>query len=203
MCQDVFGQVGGCEMSKNKLSSIFTLKQAMDSGFSRRQIESGVSDGTFIKISHGLYIKSDSDIPAEDIDFFVACKKFGENSFIGGLSALFYYGLIDSPPQQVWVVVDHTKRTVEKKYKLIRTRKNYEWGIARKEYFKICDINRAVVDAFRYSSKIGSRTAFTAAVRSISENKTTVSEILKMSKMLECEKMMKTHIDTVIGMLEA
>ncbi|HDT11468.1 MAG TPA: hypothetical protein ENN58_01880 [bacterium] len=190
-------------MSENKLSSIFTLKQAKGLGFSIKQIKSGVSDGTFLRVGHGLYINSDSDIPAEDIDFFVACKKFGEDSFIGGLSALFYYGLIDSPPQQIWVVVEHTKRTVEKKYKLIRTRKKYEWGIIQKEYFRICNVNRAVVDAFRYSSKIGLRTAFAVAVRAISDNMTTVSEILKIAEKLECEKMMKKQIDTVIGMLEA
>ena len=64
-------------------------------------------------------------------------------------------------------------------------------------------MNRAVVDAFRYSSKIGTRTAFTSAVRAITDKKTTVSEILKTAKNLECEKMMKKHINTILGMLEA
>ena len=190
-------------MSENKLSPVFTLKQAIESGLSRRQVESKVAEGTFLKVGHGLYLNPNSGISAEYADFIAACEKLGENSYVGGLSALFYYGLIDTPPQQIWVVVYHTKRTVEKKYKLIRTRKIYEYGIVNRDNFRICDINRAVVDAFRYSSKIGTRTAFTSAVRAITDKKTTVSEILKTAKNLECEKMMKKHINTILGMLEA
>ena len=73
-------------MSKNKLSPVFTLKQAIDSGLSRRQVESKVAEGTFLKVGHGLYLNPNSGISAEYADFIAACEKLGEK--IGRASCL-------------------------------------------------------------------------------------------------------------------
>ncbi|HRZ78454.1 MAG TPA: hypothetical protein P5044_00475 [bacterium] len=182
---------------------IATLKHALDSGSTRAAFSKKISKGSFVKVGHGQYFNLNSNIPAEQVEFFVACRKFGENSVVAGLSALFYHGLIDQPPQQIWLIVPHEKRTNEKKYRLIRARKTYEYGIETNQYFRICDINRAIVESFRYSAKTGLRIAFTAVVRAVKEKKTTMPEILKMAKTLECENMVKKHIETILGMLEA
>ena len=182
---------------------IDTLKRALDLGLTRSAFSKKISNGSFVKVGHGQYFNLNSNIPAEHIEFFVACRKFGKNSVIAGLSALFYHGLIDQAPQQIWLTVPHEKRTNDKKYRLIRTRKIYECGIENNKYFKICDINRAIVESFRYSAKTGSQIAFNAIIRAVKDKKTTISEILRMAEALECENIIKKHIETIAVILEA
>ena len=40
------------------------------------------------KVSRGYYVHTQADINYEYLDYIVACKKFGKNAVIGGLSAL-------------------------------------------------------------------------------------------------------------------
>lgn len=190
-------------MSRKKFQVVFTLKQALEMGFSRRVIDAGVSNGELIKIGQGIYFNVSSGASLQDIDYIAAYTKFGKDSYIGGLSSLFYYGLIDASPQQVWIVVPSDKRTIDPKYRLIRTGKIYNHGIIKKKWFKIASVERAVVDAFRFSSKIGLRTAYKAAVRAVSEEKTSVSDIIYLAEKLEYGDMIKKYVDTIVGMLEA
>ena len=56
--------------------------------------------GDLRRLSYGLYVHPEVEIPPQDVDFAVACAKFGAKSAIGGLSALFHYGLLEQPPAQ-------------------------------------------------------------------------------------------------------
>lgn len=188
-------------LSKNKSFSMLTIKESAKYGLSRRTISKKVKSGEIIKMEHGIYVNS--AISPEELDFFVACQKFGDDSVIGGLSALFFHELIDQPPEQVWVIVPVGIKTIQRKYRLVRTKNIYEFGIENHKYFRVLDINRTIVESFRFSSKTGLRTAFTATVRAVKEKKTTLAEIMKMAKIIQCENTLKKHWETIVGILEA
>ena len=183
--------------------TIFNLKGALNKGLTHRIIAKKTSDGEFLKLSHGLYLNLKANIPFEQIDFIAANYKFGKKSIIGGLTALFYHGLLEHPPQQIWVIVPQDLRTTEKKYRLIRKKKIIEFAIEKHKYFRICDINRAIVEGFQYSKKIGIRTAIFATVKAIREKKTTLSKIMETAKKLECENSIKSYWEIIVGALEA
>jgi predicted transcriptional regulator of viral defense system len=49
-----------------------------------------------------------------EIDFQVAYAKFGPDSAIGGLSALFYYNLAEQVPGETWVLIAPEKKSRER-----------------------------------------------------------------------------------------
>jgi predicted transcriptional regulator of viral defense system len=181
---------------------VFKLKEALDVGLTRRTILKKVLNGEFLKLSHGVYLNLEADLPVDYIDFIAAISKFGENSVIGGLTALYYHNLIEQVPQQVWVIVPQNTRTTEKKYRLIRSKKTSGYGIEHHKEFRICDIDRSIAEAFKYSSKIGIRVAISATVRAIKDKKTTLTEIMKAARKLNYEKSIKKHWETIVGVLE-
>ncbi|HOW52103.1 MAG TPA: hypothetical protein PLV42_08705 [bacterium] len=153
-------------------------------------------------MAQGLYLDVTAGLSPEHIDFITAQHKFGKNIVIGGLSALFYHGLIDQPPQQVWVIVPPTIRTTDRRYRLIRTKGPLDIGIEQHDLFRICDIDRAVVEAFRFSAKMGLQNAVTAAIRAIKEKKTTFPKIMAMARAMGYESAILKHGETLTGIME-
>lgn len=83
---------------------IATAKQIQKKlGISQATLSRWVKNGELLKLSHGFYVHPKFGIPPEELDFAVACAKFGAKSTIGGLSALFHYGLTEQPPAQVGI----------------------------------------------------------------------------------------------------
>lgn len=181
---------------------IFKFKEALDRGLTRRTISRKIKTGEFLRLSHGLYLNVNTDLPIEHIDFIVAQNKFGEKSVICGLTSLFYHGLIEQAPQQIWVMVPQEIRTRDKKYRVIRAKTVKEYGIVPNHPFRICDINRSIVEAFNYSTKIGIRTAMSAIVRAIKEKQTTMPEIMNTARELGLQNPIKRHWESIIGMME-
>ena len=58
-------------------------------------------------------------------------------------------------------------------------------------------IDRTIVEAFRYASKIGLRTAIQAARSALSQRLTTEKAIYQMAKALKLEKVIVKHWEAV------
>lgn len=185
-----------------KAPTLFTLKEALSAGLTRRDISKMVDNSELLRLAHGLYLNTKNKVSSEHIDFIAAQYKFGERSLIGGLSALFYHGLTDQPPQQVWVIVPPETRTIESKYRLIRTKGSLDLGIEKLDLFRISDINRTIAEAFKFAAKIGIRTAVSATVKAIKEKKTTLPQIMKVARELGYENAIRKHWETIAGMVE-
>lgn len=54
------------------------------------------------KVSRGYYVHTEASINYEYLDYIVACKKFGKNATIGGLSALEFYKLTEQVSPQIY-----------------------------------------------------------------------------------------------------
>jgi predicted transcriptional regulator of viral defense system len=97
------------------------------------------------------------------VDFKIACIKFGSDSVIGGLSALFHYNLAEQVPGNVWVLVPPNKKSEDTLYRLIRTRRNLDRQIINGKGYRIVTVERAIVEGLKLALKIGERTAVKAA----------------------------------------
>ena len=90
--------------TKLKKMGIFTRSQAEAMGLSHQSLSRLVEEEKIIRVGRGMYLHSEGNL-CRDIDYQVACTKFGPKSVIGGITALFHYNLIEQVPGQVWVLV--------------------------------------------------------------------------------------------------
>ena len=172
---------------------VFSWKEASQTGISRRSFQRLLKENTIRQIRRGYYVHANSKIPAEHLDFTIACKHFGPNAIIGGLTALFHYGLTDSAPRHVWVLVPTDRRRAPALFRCIRTNIPANIGVVDRGSFRITSIERTIVDAFKFSTKIGLGTAVKAARTAVFEKQTTVAKISQQAEAMGLFKMIQKH----------
>ena len=85
----------------------FTIAQAREAGFTRRQASYYAQTGRWTRIRRGIYrLPFYPASPHEDL--FVAWLRTGESAAISHESALALYGLSDVLPQQIHLIVSRT-----------------------------------------------------------------------------------------------
>ena len=181
----------------------FTYTQAKDAGLSQANITHFLKIKAIERIDRGIYEVVEKFLDPATRDFSVACLRFGGQSAIGGLSALFHYGLADEVPNQVWVLVPPSKYSTVKPYRLIRTKIDLSIGIETNHTYRITSLERTLVDAFIFASKIGEKIAYRAALRAIREKRTTPTKIFKMAAHLGVAKRLLDHSQALFGGIEA
>ena len=169
-------------------------------GISQSTLSRWVNKGFIQHISRGLYIHPESPVLPEYLDFAIACSHFGFKSVIGGLSALFYYGLIEQAPEQVWLIVPPSRKdeSIQKKYKCLRTQTSLRIGIDRKKYFKITNVERTLLEAMKFATKIGQRTAIFSSRKALREGLTTEKKLAQMSSRLKMKNILKKYWEAII-----
>ena len=140
--------------------------------------------GVLVRLDHGLYHHRETEIDLAVIDSITACARTGPDSVIGGLSALFHYGLIPQVPQQIWVMLPHANRNKFSQYRIMRTNHNPKVGVDNGGTYRIVTVERAIVEAFKYASKLGYQTALTAARTALSEGKTSEKKLHETARAL-------------------
>lgn len=164
---------------------VFLRNNAVEAGIPASSVTWLSKLGEIISIGPGVYREKNYEIDPEVEQFIVACQVFGEHSVIAGPSALSYYNLIEQIPQQIWLLVPAEKTTHNKNYRLIRTKLDLISGIKKHEWYRITTIERSIVDAFIYSSKIGGhKMAIAAARKAIKENQVDARNLLKIATKL-------------------
>lgn len=186
------------EVGKLKKLGVFNLANALGEGISKTTLMRLVANGQVFRVGRNLYLHSESSFPAEDVDYVVACSKFGHDATIGGLTALFHYGLIEQVPRKIWVIVPYDKKTIDSFYICIRTKTNPNIGVENHGRFKITNIERSIVEGFRYSSKIGLRVVIRALRKAIKEKQTTLEKIMRMARSLELENYIEKYWEALI-----
>ncbi|MDE2106541.1 MAG: type IV toxin-antitoxin system AbiEi family antitoxin domain-containing protein [Patescibacteria group bacterium] len=163
---------------------LFSTGDAEKAGLSRPAISRLVQQGTLLRVGRGLYMHENAKSSPTELGFQIACAKFGPQSAIGGLSALFHYNLIEQVPQQTWIIVPESKTTKELGYRLLRMKVNRTVGIVDKDRYRIVSLERALVEGLKLSSKIGERTALRAVREALSKRLTTEKKVGEMAKAL-------------------
>ena len=169
---------------------VFRTIDAVKAGVSQSTVSRLVAKGRVVKLDYGIYHHLDTEIDDSKLDFIVACHRLGDDSVIGGLSALFDYVLIPQVPQQIWILIPNENRGKFANYRIIHTKNDLSVAIEDHHDYRIVTVERAIVEAFRYASKIGYPTALVAARRALAERKTTEEKIYQTAMDLGLWKVM-------------
>ncbi len=169
-------------------------------GISQSTLSRWVDKGLIKHVSRGLYLHPQSSVLPEYLDFAIACSHFGFKSAIGGLSALFYYRLIEQAPEQVWLIVHPSRKdeSTQKKYKCLRTHTSLRFGIDKKKYFKITNAERTLLEAMKFATKIGQRTAISSARKALREGLTTEKKLVQMSSRLKMKNILEKYWEAIV-----
>jgi predicted transcriptional regulator of viral defense system len=189
-------------LEKLKKEGLFGISKAVEVGISKSTLSRLTARGKILRVGHGHYIHPESTMSPEIQDYVRACSKFGPDSVIGGLTALFHYHLIDQVPQVIWVIVPEDKQTRDKQYRLLRVKTFQKTGIVRHEHYAITNIERTLTEAFVYSNKIGIRTAMGAITKAIKEKKTNLSSIMHLAKKMKYDHILAGYWETIIGAVQ-
>lgn len=184
-----------------KLLGIFNTKEAqVKFGISQPTLSRWAAKGRIKRIGRGLYIHPEFIIPPEELDFAIACAHFGFHSAVGGLSALFHYQLIEQIPQQIWMIVPSSRKdqSSESKYKCLRTCTTMQIGIENKKHFRITNIERTLLEAMRFATKIGPRVVIAATREAFKEGLTTESKLGKMAEKLGMKAILKKYWEAIV-----
>jgi predicted transcriptional regulator of viral defense system len=175
---------------------VFTRSQAEAMGLRHQSLSRLVEEGKIIRVGRGMYLHSDGNL-GRDIDYQVACMKFGPQSVIGGLTALFHYNLIEQVPGQVWVLVPPTQTTHTRLYRLIRTKVKLDrWTISENGY-RIVTVERAVLEGLKMANKIGERTAVQAARAALGTRQTTEGKLGMAAKELGFDSVLTRYFEVI------
>lgn len=179
-----------------KKSGIFTLTQGKEIGLSQQDISRLVAAKDLKRVGRGIYLHPDAKLE-QDVGFQIASAKFGSETVIGGLSALFHYNLAEQVPGQIWVLVPPGKRTRIRGYKLIRTITRLDREIVNEKGYRIVTLERAVLEGLKLMTKIGERTAIKAARESLAGRETTEMKLAKAAKELGLESVLAKHLEVI------
>ncbi len=180
-----------------KKLGVFTLAQGKSVGISQQDISRLVAAKHLVRLGRGIYLHPKAALD-KDVGFQIAYSKFGPDSAIGGLSALYHYNLAEQVPGEVWVIVPPEKRTRETGYKLIRTKTRLDKQITDGKGYRIVTVERAVLEALKFVTKIGERTAIKAAREALATRKTTEAKLVKAAKELELESVLSKHLEVIV-----
>ena len=157
-----------------------------------------VKEEKIIKMAYGIYALPSLKIPPEELDFAIACYKFGKNSAISGLSALFHYHLIDQAPSQIWVTASTNTTNNNKLYHLLRTQLSMKHGIESHTHYRISSIERAIIEALKFATKIGPRIAIGAARVALKEGLTTEKKLGDMADKLGLRSTLMKYWESIV-----
>ena len=188
---------------KLKKLGVFRTGDATRFGISQPSLSRFVAEGKIRCVESQLYLHPDSRLTGQKLQFAVACAKFGPKSVIGGLTALFYYGLIEQVPGQVWILVPYERKNSDSLYRCLRTKTNPKEGVHHHQNFQITNLERTLVEAFRYSSKIGLRIAFRAIREAVRQRKSSLQKIYQQAKKLKMEKFIAKYWEALVPESEA
>jgi predicted transcriptional regulator of viral defense system len=182
--------------TKLKKIGVFSRSQAEAMGLSHQSLSRLVKEEKILRVGRGMYFHSEGHL-GRDIDYQVACTKFGPESVIGGITALFHYNLIEQVPGQVWVLVPPAQTTHTRLYRLIRTKTKLDRCIIRADGYRIVTVERAVLEGLKMAKKIGERTAVQAARVALTSGQTTEGKLGKAAKELGLDSVLTKYFEVI------
>ncbi len=157
-----------------------------------------VKKGLILRVGRGRYLHPQANVPAESVDYAVACAKFGPKSVIGGLTALFHYHLVEQVPQNIWVIVPPAKMSRDKLYRCLRSKNSFRHGITDRGIYRITNVERTLIEALHFSSKIGLRIVIQAIRRALEQGLTTERKLGVIAEQLKLKSTLLKHWEYVV-----
>jgi predicted transcriptional regulator of viral defense system len=174
-----------------RLPVLFSGAGASKHGLNRITLKRLCDTGALSRLENGIFKKQNSAIDPEIEEYAVACARMGEESYISGLSALSFHNLLNFVPKEIWIVAGRNKRSST--YRIIRSAVDMQGVENIDGIVRIASVERALVDAFRYSTKVTLEHCFLAAGRAFQSGLTSPAKVLRAARNLSLEKFILKH----------
>jgi predicted transcriptional regulator of viral defense system len=163
---------------------VFRTAEAEVEGITQPTLSRLAAAGEIIRLGHGLFHHPEAQLDQAELDYILACARFGPQALIGGLTALYDYQLTPEPPSKVWVVVPPTVQTRNPLYRILRSTHDPAVGVDERGLYRIASLERAVVEGVAYATKVGSLNAVVAARTALTSGQTTEAKLYAMAEAL-------------------
>jgi hypothetical protein len=179
------------ESKLNALPSLFSGTEAAKHGLNRAALKRLCDSGVLSRLENGVFKKQSVDIDPEIEEYAIACAKMGPGSYIAGLTALSYHNLLNFVPKEIWVAAGKNKRSST--YRIIRSEVNMQGVEIIEGILRVASVERALVDAFRYSTKMTLEHCFLAAGRAFKSGLSSPAKVLRLARILSLERFILKH----------
>jgi len=186
-------------MKNLKGHALISTSEAKQIGISNLQLHRLAIDKKIIRMGSGLYYNPNSSLYGVDLEYAVACRRLGPESALGGLTALFHYQLTEEVPGQIWALVTTSARPRIKEYRIFRTSVPLNIEIENHKYYRMVTVERALLEALKYASKIGLDTALGSIRKALREKITTLTKLENAATRLKMKKYVVKHWEAIIS----
>jgi predicted transcriptional regulator of viral defense system len=187
--------MGSTFIPKPLQSRPFTYEDALQNGLSLQKLRSLVQAGEINHYGRNIYLEAGLDYSEED-QFQMATRLIGKLSAVCLISALSYYELTDIIPKQTWMMVPANKQTKNKDIRLHRVAHPYwDIGIVPKKGYSITSLERTIVEALAYKSKIGLPVGNHALRNCLESKKVRLKNLAEIATHLDLYKRIKGSLE--------
>ena len=185
---------------------IFRARDLANLNLPRGELAKLVDDGRLLQLSRGLYTLPDRVLTEQSTLAEVAIK-FPQSIFCL-LTALQMHGLTTQSPHQVWLAVDVKARAPHMQYpplKVVRfSGEALASGVQTKvidDVVNICvtDIEKTIVDCFKYRNKIGIDIAIEALQEAWRSKRMSMDKVWEYAKICRVNNVMRPYLESLNG----
>ncbi|MEI8366710.1 MAG: hypothetical protein WCF65_09875 [Parachlamydiaceae bacterium] len=176
----------------------FTYEEALKYGLTLQKLRSLVQEGEIHHFGRNIYLEAGLDY-SEENQFKIGTSLVGKQSAICLISALSYYECTDIIPKQTWLMVSANKITRYKSIKLLRV-VNPCWGvgIVPCNGYSITSLERTIVDAITYKTKIGLPIATQALRNCLESKKVKLKDLAEIATQLGVYRRIKKTLEVFV-----
>ncbi|ODX56924.1 transcriptional regulator [Vibrio parahaemolyticus] len=185
-----------------KKLSIFTTSDAAKFDITRAALSRAVEKGFIEKLQRGLYGYVGRE--ESEMHSFAEVNAKAKNGIICLLSALRYHNLTTEAPFQIWLCIKKGDRAPNIDYpriQIIRSRDTENIGVISTQIdgipVLVTDVERTIVDCFKFRNKIGIVVAIEALKEAKQANKLDQIKLWKYAKRFKMTNVMMPYMETI------
>ncbi|EHH2512529.1 TPA: type IV toxin-antitoxin system AbiEi family antitoxin domain-containing protein [Vibrio parahaemolyticus] len=190
------------DLDKLKDLSIFTTSDAAQLGITRAALGRAVEKGLLEKLQRGLYGYIGRE--ESEMQSFAVVSARAKRGIICLLSALRYHNLTTQAPFQIWLCIKKGDRAPSIEYpkiQIIRSRETEHFGVICTNIdgvpVLVTDIERTIVESFKFRNKIGVDVAIEALTEAQRANKLNQERIWEYAKRYRMTNVMMPYMQAL------
>ncbi|WP_394144833.1 type IV toxin-antitoxin system AbiEi family antitoxin domain-containing protein [Vibrio atypicus] len=190
------------DLDKFKELSIFTTSDAAQLGITRAALGRAVEKGLLEKLQRGLYGYIGRE--ESEMQSFAVVSARAKNGIICLLSALRYHNLTTQAPFQVWLCIKKGDRAPSIEYpkiQITRSRETEHFGVISTKIdgvpVLVTDIERTIVECFKFRNKIGVDVAIEALTEAQRANKLNQERLWEYAKRYRMTNVMMPYMQAL------
>ncbi|MEZ8103043.1 type IV toxin-antitoxin system AbiEi family antitoxin domain-containing protein [Vibrio bivalvicida] len=183
-----------------KKLSIFTTSDAAKFGITRAALSRAVEKGLIEKLQRGLYGYIGRE--ESEMQSFAEVSVRAKKGVICLLSALRYHNLTTEAPFQIWICIKKGGRAPKIDYpsiRIIRSRDTEDIGVISTVVdgvpVLVTDVERTIVDCYRFRNKIGIDVAIAALREAKQVNKLDQEKLWEYAKRFKMTNIMMPYME--------